>query len=111
MSDDTRRERTTAVALRYRHGEDPAPRVTAAGRGDVADRILEIARRKGIPLREDPDLVQALSVLDLDLDQMIPPELYGVIAEVMAWAYRANGRYRIGAGGEPGAGAGEAGAR
>ncbi len=96
MSGDTPRDRQTAVALSYRHGTDGAPRVRAAGHGDVAERILEIARREGIPLRADPDLAQALAVLDLD--ELVPPELYRVIAEVMAWAYRANGRYLLDAG-------------
>ena len=90
------RRRRAAVALRYRHGSDVAPRVTAAGGGDVAERILETARREGIPLREDPDLLEALS--GLDPDALIPPELYRVIAEVLAWAYRMNGRYLLDAG-------------
>lgn len=93
MTGAPREERQTAIALSYHHGEDVAPRVTAAGHGEVAERILEVARREGIPLREDPDLAEALSALDLD--QLVPPELYRVIAEVMAWAYRANGRYLL----------------
>jgi len=80
--------RPAAVALRYRRGDDPAPRVTASGTGPAAERILEIAREHGLPLREDPDLVEALALLDLNA--MIPAELYEVIAEVLAWAYRAN---------------------
>lgn len=86
-----RGERRAAMALRYRRDDDPAPRVTAAGRGPVADRILELARAEGIPLREDPGLVAALAALDLGA--MIPPELYEVIAEVLAWAYRADSGY------------------
>jgi flagellar biosynthesis protein len=83
--------RPMAVALRYRSQDDPAPRVTAAGSGPVAERILELAREHGLPLRHDPDLIAALSVLDLN--SLIPPELYDVIAEVLAWAYRANSSY------------------
>lgn len=83
--------RPRAVALRYRGGQDPAPRVTAAGSGSVAERILEIAREHDLPLRHDPDLVEALAVLDLG--SYIPPELYDVIAEVLAWAYRANSAF------------------
>jgi flagellar biosynthesis protein len=85
-----------AVALRYRHGIDAAPAVAAAGRGELAERIVEAARRGGVPVREDPDLVEALA--GLDLDQMVPPELYRVIAEVLAWAYRMNHRYLLDAG-------------
>ena len=84
-------KRPAAIALRYRRDDDPAPRITAAGTGPVAERILELAREHGLPLREDPDLVEALAVLDLNT--MIPPELYAVIAEVLAWAYRANSSF------------------
>jgi flagellar biosynthesis protein len=80
-----------AVALRYRGGEDVAPRVAATGRGAVAERILDLAREHGLPVREDPDLAVALSALDLGTT--IPVELYGVIAEVLAWAYKVNGDY------------------
>lgn len=80
-----------AVALRYRSDEDAAPRVAAGGRGSVAERIIELAREHDLPIREDPDLAAALSALDLGAT--IPVELYGVIAEVLAWAYRVNGDY------------------
>jgi flagellar biosynthesis protein len=83
--------RRRAVALGYDSGRDAAPRVTASGSGPVAERILEAAREHGVPVREDPDLAEALA--QLDLWQSIPPELYAVIAEVFAWAYRANRDY------------------
>ncbi|MCC6833220.1 MAG: EscU/YscU/HrcU family type III secretion system export apparatus switch protein [Thermoleophilia bacterium] len=83
--------RRRAVALGYDNERDHAPRVTATGAGSVADRILEAAREHGVPIREDRDLAEALA--QLDLWQAIPPELYAVIAEVFAWAYRANREY------------------
>lgn len=83
-----------------------APRVTAAGSGPVADRILEIARDHGVPLREDPDLVAALATLDLDA--LIPVELYDVIAQVLAWAYRANAEFASTTRGLAGRGTGRA---
>lgn len=83
--------RRRAIALGYDAERDNAPRVTATGAGQVADRILEAARQHGVPIQEDPDLAEALS--QLDLWQAIPPELYAVIAEVFAWAYRANREY------------------
>ena len=86
MSPGPRQKR--AVAVRYRTDEDPAPRIAASGSGPVAERILALAKEHGLPLREDPDLVEALAVLDLGA--MIPPELYEVIAEVLACAYRTN---------------------
>ena len=57
----------------------------------MAERIVEIAREHGLPMREDPDLVEALAILDLGA--AIPIELYDVIAEVLAWAYRANSAF------------------
>jgi flagellar biosynthesis protein len=77
-----------ATALRY-EGRD-APKVVATGKGLVADKILEAARAAGVPLREDPVLVQALATLDLE--QEIPPELYRAVAEALAWAYQLSGR-------------------
>jgi flagellar biosynthesis protein len=82
-----RTRRPAAVALRYRAG-DAAPRVAATGSGPVAERILALAREHDVPLREDPDLVETLAALDLGA--LVPPELYEVIAEVLAWAYRVN---------------------
>jgi len=54
-----------AAALKYRPGQDSAPRLVAKGRGAVADKIIEIARAHGIPLKEDKELIEFLSVVDL----------------------------------------------
>lgn len=77
-----------AVALKYEMGRDRAPRVTAKGKGLIADRIIEVAREHHIPLHEDRDLVQVLEALDLDAE--IPPELFRAVAEVLAFIYRMN---------------------
>ncbi|MHB1011354.1 MAG: EscU/YscU/HrcU family type III secretion system export apparatus switch protein [Desulfobacteria bacterium] len=77
-----------AAALRYAQGKDAAPRLMAKGRGAVADRILEIARRNGIPIREDRELVQVLA--SLDLYQEIPPDLYKAVAEILVFLYSLN---------------------
>jgi flagellar biosynthesis protein len=66
----------------------------------VAERIVALAREHGLPMREDPDLVEALAVLDLGA--VIPAELYDVIAEVLAWAYRANAAFTPATRGLPG---------
>ena len=81
-------ERQTAVALSYLQGEAGAPRVVARGQGELAGRILELARRHGIPVRRDGDLAGILS--KLDLGEQIPPELYQAVAEVLAYLYRAD---------------------
>lgn len=77
-----------AVALRYDKEKDRAPRVVAKGEGLVAQKIREIAEESGIPIREDDDLVELLAKIDIDRE--IPVELYGAIAEILSWIYRAN---------------------
>ena len=77
-----------AVALKYKPGDDHAPRVAAKGTGRLAERIIEMARKHGIPVKDDPDLVEVLS--RLDLHDQIPPELYVVVAELLAFVYRLN---------------------
>ncbi len=77
-----------AVALKYEPERDRAPRVTAKGARAIAERIIELAKKEGIPLQEDPDLVGAL--MELDFHEEIPPELYRAVAEILAFVYRLN---------------------
>jgi len=77
-----------AVALKYNKGIDKAPRVTAKGKGYIAQKIIALAKEHDIPIKEDPDLVQVLS--ELDLQEEIPPEIYMVVAELLAFVYRMN---------------------
>ncbi len=86
MKDAERPKR--AAALRYRHGNDRAPKLVAKGQGRVAEKIVEIAREHGIPIEEDLAMVEVLSTLDLY--QEIPPELYRAVAEILAFVYRMN---------------------
>jgi FlhB-like protein len=74
------------VALGYCPAKDQAPRILAKGSGPLAERIVEVARRCGIPLRQDPALVSLLA--ELDVDREIPPVLYRAVAEVLAFVYR-----------------------
>jgi flagellar biosynthesis protein len=74
-----------AAALRYDKQHAGAPKVVAAGAGLIADRIVEIAREQGVPVREDPALAEALA--RLELEQEIPSELFVAVAEVLVWAY------------------------
>ncbi len=77
-----------AVALKYDGKMDAAPRVIAKGRGNVAEKIIEIAGEHNVPVYEDKNLVQVLEALDLNSD--IPPELYRAVAEVLVFIYRLN---------------------
>ena len=72
-----------ATALSYEG--TGAPTVTAAGQGYVADRIVEVARENGVPIRQDAALAEALAALELDTE--IPEDLYVAVAEAIAWAY------------------------
>lgn len=80
-----RHRRHRAAALHYEPG-DRAPRLTAAGAGHIADRIIEAARASGVPVREDPALMQALAGLELGAE--VPEPLWRAVAETLAWAYR-----------------------
>jgi FlhB-like protein len=77
-----------AVALKYDPHRDRAPKVTAKGARAIAERIIELARKEGVPLHEDPDLVGAL--MELDFHEEIPPQLYKAVAEILAFVYRLN---------------------
>ena len=79
-----------AVALKYDQEKDHAPKVIAKGRGEIAEKIIEIAGAHNLPLYEDKNLVQILEALDLETE--IPPELYRAVAEVLAFIYRLNGK-------------------
>lgn len=80
--------RDRAVAVRYDDGRDSAPRVVAKGAGEIAKKIRAIAENAGIPVHEDSDLVELLG--QIELDREIPVELYGALAEILSWIYKAN---------------------
>ena len=79
-----------AVALRYKLGEDRAPKVAAKGKGYLAEKILEMAREHKVPIREDKNLIQILS--HLELEQEIPPDVYRAVAEILSFIYRLSTR-------------------
>ncbi|MBS0485504.1 MAG: EscU/YscU/HrcU family type III secretion system export apparatus switch protein [Proteobacteria bacterium] len=75
----------TAVALAYREGQI-APRVVAKGRGIIAQEIIKRAKEAGVYVHESSELVALL--MQVDLDDRIPPQLYVAVAELLAWLYR-----------------------
>ncbi len=77
-----------AVALRYDPAREPAPRVVARGEGELAERIVAVARAHGLPVWEDPALAVALA--RLDLEAVVPPAFFEVLAEILAYVYRLN---------------------
>nr|WP_322099317.1 EscU/YscU/HrcU family type III secretion system export apparatus switch protein [Haematospirillum sp. H1815] len=72
---------------------DTVPRIVASGRGFVADQILNIAFASGVKVRQDADLAQILSAVDLDSE--IPTEAFAAVAELLVYVYRANGTYPL----------------
>ena len=84
--------RRTATALGYDPEEDSAPKLLAKGRGELADRIIALAKKHNILIREDRDLVALLS--QLNLNQKIPPELYRTVAEILTFIYKANDQWK-----------------
>lgn len=87
---DKKDRQPLAAALKYDAKKDAAPKVTARGRGLVAEKIIELARKHDVPIKSDPALVQILS--ELELEEQIPAELYKAVAEILAFVYAVNGK-------------------
>lgn len=85
-----KKKKDKAAAIKYRHRIDSAPTLIAKGSGRAAEKIIEIARAHNIPIQEDRDLVEFLSMLDLH--QEIPPDLYKALAEILAFVYFLSGK-------------------
>lgn len=77
-----------AVAIEYERGGNQAPLVTASGSGTIAEQILQIAFDRGIKVREDAELVEILSLVEVD--SPIPLEAFSAVAEILAHVYAAN---------------------
>jgi flagellar biosynthesis protein len=86
------RKMPLAAAIKYDGKEDAAPKVTAKGRGLVAKKIIELARKYDVPIKSDPALVQILS--KLEINDHIPEELYRAVAEILAFVYSMNTKWR-----------------
>jgi len=87
-----KRKLTEAASIRYDPERDYAPQVTASGRGYVADKIVETARSAGVPVYRDEALAETLT--RLQVGDMIPRELYEVVAEVLAFVIGLDRGYR-----------------
>ena len=79
---DQKEKPKQAIALSYDPNED-APKVIATGRGARAERIIEKAQEADVPVHRDDKLADTLS--RLDIGEMIPPELYEVVAEILVF--------------------------
>ena len=88
---DNIRRLQKAVALKYAPKQDRAPKLTAKGSGLLAEKIIQLAKEHGIPIKEDPALIEILS--QLDFHEEIPPSVYTVVAEILAFVYSMNNRW------------------
>lgn len=82
-------KRQTAVALKDRTAERLVPQVVAAGRGEIAEKIMQLAFENGIKVKEDGALAEMLAAVELD--SPIPSEAFMAVAEILYYVYRANG--------------------
>ncbi len=90
-SSSKQKAKKKAVALRYDRGDGSAPKVVGKGQGLLAQKIIDLAAEHGIPIQSDADLVEILSLLNLN--EEIPPEAYIMVAEILAFVYRTNQSY------------------
>jgi len=81
-----------AVALLYDQQKSDAPRVVATGSNLIADKIIATAQEAGVVIREDKDLVELLA--KVPLGEEIPADLYQTVAEVLAFVYMVNEKYK-----------------
>jgi flagellar biosynthesis protein len=70
----------SAAVIKYDEEQGKSPTIVAQGTGAVAEKIIELAKKNNVHLQEDSSLLQNL--LDIDLGDAVPPQLYGVIAEI-----------------------------
>ncbi len=77
-----------AVALTYDKNKDDAPKIIAKGEGLIAQKIIDLAKEHDIPIKDDPDLIEVLS--SLDINEEIPSEIYVAVAELLAFVYSSN---------------------
>ena len=85
MNKNNKDKNKKAAALQYDIDKDNAPKIIASGKGDIAQKILEKAKEENIKIEKDQDLVEIL--VQMEIGEEIPPELYEVIAEILSFIY------------------------
>ncbi len=81
-----------AVALLYDEAKTSAPHIIASGQGKIAEKIIETAKDAGVHIQEDPNLVELLA--KIPIGDEIPVDLYQTVAEVLAFVYQVNEKYK-----------------
>jgi flagellar biosynthesis protein len=83
---------TQAVAVLYDEKESDSPKIIASGKGTVAEKIIKTAQEAGIHIQEDPNLAELLS--KVPIGDEIPVELYQTVAEVLAFVFQVNEKFK-----------------
>jgi flagellar biosynthesis protein len=81
-----------AVAILYNENDSAAPKIVASGKGVIAEKIINTAKDAGIHIQQDANLVELLS--KVEVGEEIPTELYQTVAEVLAFVYKINERFK-----------------
>jgi flagellar biosynthesis protein len=84
---------TKAVALKYRAYEENAPKVIAKGKGEIAKKIIEKAKEFDVPLFQNEELANML--LNVEVNEEIPPKMYEAVVEVFIWLYKLEERAQL----------------
>jgi flagellar biosynthesis protein len=87
-----RKSADEAIAILYNENESAAPKVVASGKGIIAEKIIATAKEAGIHIQKDADLVELLS--KVQVGEEIPTELYQTVAEVLAFVYQINEKFK-----------------
>ncbi|HCQ70791.1 MAG: hypothetical protein CL570_03340 [Alphaproteobacteria bacterium] len=85
-----KKKRPAAVAVKERQSQAELPAITAAGRGKIAEAIVQLAFENDIKVREDSALAEML--VEIDVDSPIPSEAFMAVAEILSYVYRADGK-------------------
>ncbi len=88
-----KKKREQAVALLYDEQKSSAPQIVASGKGKIAEKIIATAKEAGVHIQEDPDLVELLA--KIPVGEEIPADLYQTVAEVLAFVYQVNEKYKL----------------
>jgi len=80
------KDKMKAVAIKYDVKKDKAPKIMAIGKGSIAEKILNLAEEHHVPMAEDKTLTDLLAKLEIDNE--IPPNLFTVVAEILAFVYQ-----------------------
>ncbi len=81
------------VALKYEENGVSAPKIVAKGKGKIAENIMQKAKEFDIPIFQNKALAESL--LNLNLDEQIPPNLYKAVAEVFVWLMKSEKKAQI----------------